>query len=116
MSIRTANSDATTRPAFRDGARLRASDLERDAEVNVQAVSQHQTTAHNAGIVAGLKLDWSQLSVTPGMAIDGMGQSIFVPVETLFSAELPELATQAWELWIAYREVPTRDRITSEAE
>jgi hypothetical protein len=94
-----------TRPAFRDGQTLRADDLRAEADDRVRAARRHQANAHRPGVVAGLWLqsNGSDLSISPGAAIDGIGRMILVP-DGAGPRPLPDQLPA--EVWLAYREDP----------
>lgn len=68
----------------------------------VAVARRHQEVAHLSGIVAGLWLDVN--SVSPGMAVDGVGRSILVPS----SKEIHPPPDPLIEVWIAHLEEDRR--------
>jgi hypothetical protein len=82
-------SDPVQRPRFFEGQVLAAEDLTAGLDYTRAQLARHNRLAHRAGIVSGLGLigtprssgdvHWVDVSVSPGMAIDGTGREIVLP-------------------------------------
>ena len=94
MTLPPATAGPPTRPAFEDGQVLRAADLRAETAARTAGLVEHQRHAHTPGVVAGLWLEDGR--VTPGMAVDALGRSVFVPATT---GPQP-----AGEVWLAGRD------------
>jgi hypothetical protein len=83
--------DSIERPNYFEGQILGAEDLSAGLDYNRFALARHARYAHTPGIAAGLKLQAGQpkktvrgtayveVTVTPGVAIDGSGREIVIP-------------------------------------
>src|SRR5262245_44939854 len=111
---------APPRPAFRDGQVLRADELANESASRISTARRHQQFAHLPGIVAGLWMQPKQpdvwlVEVSPGLALDAAGRSIFV--SSRHEEPVPEFVEWPFEVWIAHRERETRpDRIAEQFE
>lgn len=86
-------SDPIARPVFFEGQILGALDLQDSVEYSRGRDARHSRYLHTWGIATGLELsekgkqleisgttfDYKEISVSPGMAIDGRGREIIVP-------------------------------------
>lgn len=86
-------SDPVARPVFFEGQILGALDLQDTVEYSRGRDARHSRYLHTWGIATGLELsekgkqleisgttfDYKEISVSPGMAIDGRGREIIVP-------------------------------------
>jgi hypothetical protein len=120
MTPPPATADRPARPAYRDGAVLRAADLRAEAADRLAASGRHQARTHRPGVAAGLLLRATTangghaVAIGPGMAVDGLGRWLLVPAERV--APLPDAKTP-WEVWLAHREAPTPpDRLADGCE
>src|SRR5262245_26036987 len=99
--------DLPRRPFFRDGQVLRAGDLRGDDAERTRAERRHAGMVHTPGLVAGLWLSAEEedtnVTVSPGMAIDGAGRSILVGRSRSVPISDP---TAEYEVWIAHVETP----------
>ncbi|MBZ0120841.1 MAG: hypothetical protein K8H88_27855 [Sandaracinaceae bacterium] len=111
--------DRIERPSYWDGQRLGARDFLDEQTYHADARRRHALGPHTWGIVHGLTLRLESLegrpgevdvTLTPGLAIDGYGRSIvvFYPYRlptTLFA----DVTTDGLQpVWIEYREAPQR--------
>lgn len=81
--------DPVQRPRFYEGQVLGADDLTAGLDYTRAQAARHNRLVHRWGIVSGLSLtatprssagaSWIEVSVSPGMAIDGTGREIIVP-------------------------------------
>ncbi|APX11974.1 hypothetical protein BWR18_10020 [Tateyamaria omphalii] len=103
-------------PSFFEGQYLGAADLGAIVDYFRTAEARHALSSHSWGVAAGLQLVASeigpgefQVSVTPGVAIDGYGRLIVVTTPTEVPTDkLQGINTGPVQVWIRYDQTPIR--------
>jgi hypothetical protein len=108
---------SAVRPSFFEGQYLGAEDLKAIVDYFRSRDARALLSSHGWGIAAGLQLVLSeiapgefQLTVTPGVAIDGYGRLVTVTEPTAAPTEkLLGIATGPVKIWLRYGETPIRE-------
>lgn len=100
-----------TRPSFFDGQLLTAEDLRREQVYQDQRRQLLNLATVGAGVVTGLEVsadpDGTGITVSPGLAIDGLGREIILPADTRVPWPTPDgAAPRRWGAVIELAEQP----------
>jgi hypothetical protein len=90
-----------TRPSFFDGQLLTAADLRREQDYQDQRRHLLNLATVGAGVVTGLAVsvdpDGTGITVSPGLAVDGLGREIIVPADVRVPWATPDgAAPRRW--------------------
>lgn len=108
-----------TRPSYFEGQLLTAADLRREQEYQDHKRHLLNLATVGAGVVTGLAVsadpDGTGITVSPGLAIDGLGREVIVPADTRLPWPTPDGAVpRRWGVVIEFAQQPADPVLTSD--
>src|SRR5581483_6189128 len=105
--------DEIRRVRYFDRQFLRASDFQEEQAYHIALRRRHNIAGHTWGIVVGLALEVDgegNLSVAPGLAIDGFGRELVVSGRRAIAPDAFDLFdADALDVWLEYDRVGAED-------
>lgn len=105
--------NGSTRVRYHDQQILRTRDFVEEQAYHLAQRRRHNIGGHSWGIVGGLELTRStdgQLSVRPGMAIDGYGRELILPQPYPIDADVfADKGSETLDVYLEYAQNPTSD-------
>ncbi len=100
------NNSGTVRVRYFEEQFLRTKDFIAEQSYHLTKQRLHVITQHSWGIVSGLTIQQDEdnnLFVAPGIAVDGYGRELILPVrQTIFAGAFNEQATEVLDVWLVY--------------
>lgn len=103
---------STSRVNYFDHQFLRRQDFADEQTYQIAMRRRHNIAHHNWGIVVGLEVavEEGSLVVRPGMAIDGYGRELFLPVKSPISSDdFLRLGSNRLDVWLFYENTSGAD-------